>query len=70
MIQSPQLQSRIATWRQKATEGTMTLEEAKEAVAALREGRMSVPAEAAAKRKKAVAAIPTADSLLSELDGL
>lgn len=71
--QSPELQSKIATWRQRAIEGTLTLEEMKEAITAMRQDRVgaSYASEGAAtKRKAAKAAIPNADDLLSELQGL
>lgn len=70
---SPELQSKIATWRAKAAEGKLTFEEMKEAVVALRAGRMEASKSAqnaAAKRKKAIAAIPSAEDMMSELEGL
>jgi hypothetical protein len=68
---SPQLQSQIAGWRQRAIEGTLSTEELIVAVKLIREGRVSAAYSAdAAKRKKAVAAIPAANDLLSELEGL
>ena len=66
--QSPELQSKIAIWRQKAVEGTLTVPEMKEAILALRAGRVSAAhASEGAKRKAAKTAIPSADDLLSEL---
>lgn len=71
MIVSVELQTKIAAWRQRAAEGTMTLEDMKEAVAYIRAGRMSAQAaSAASKRKKAIAEIPHASDMLSELEGL
>lgn len=68
---SPELQSQIAGWRQGAADGTMTLDEMREAVKLLREGRLSSSYSAdAAKRKKAIAAIPKADDLLSEMEDM
>jgi hypothetical protein len=68
---SPELQSKIADWRRKATEGTLTLPEMREAILHLRAGRVSAAnASATAKRKKAIAEIPHAEDLLSELKGL
>lgn len=70
---SPELQSKIALWRQKANDGTLTLEEQKEAILLLRAGRknaLTAQAASASKTKKAKAAIPDADSLLDELGGL
>ena len=70
---SPELQSKILEWRVKSVEGTLSFEEMKEAVAALRAGRCeaSKSAQTAAKtRKKAIAAIPSAEDMMSELEGL
>lgn len=69
--QSPELQSKIAIWRQKALDNTLTVEEMREAIAALRQGRVSAAyASEGARAKKAKVAIPSADDLLSEIEGL
>ncbi len=66
--QSPELLANIAIWRQKAIDGTLTLEETREAIAALRQGRNSAHyASDTARRAKAKVAIPSADDLLAEL---
>lgn len=66
-----ELQSKIANWRQKAAEKTLTLEEMKEAVIYLRAGRVNAASTAAAtKRKKAAATIPNADDMLADLEDL
>lgn len=70
-----ELQSKIAGWRLRAAEGTLTLEEMKEAIIHLRAGRMSAAASAnATKRASAAGAkktvIKNSDDLLSELEGL
>lgn len=63
-----ELQAKITSWRLRAAEGTLTLDEMKEAIRHLRAGRVSaVAASAAAKRHKAVVAIPSADDMLSDL---
>lgn len=68
---SPELQSKIALWRQKAIDGTLTQEEMKEAIVALRGDRRSAAhASDKSRRTKAKAAIPSADDLLSELEAL
>jgi hypothetical protein len=70
---TPELQSNIAVWRAKAAEGKLTFEEMKEAVMALRAGRCEASKSAqnaAMKRKKAIAAIPSAEDMMSELEGL
>jgi hypothetical protein len=65
------LNSRIAIWRQKAVEGTLTREEMKEAIAALRGPRANAAmASEGARRKTARAVIPSADDLLKELGDL
>jgi hypothetical protein len=65
---SPELQSKIAVWRQKAAEGTMTLEELTAAVAFLRSDRKSALVASSAKRTaKAKKAIPDASELLKDL---
>lgn len=66
-----ELQSKIANWRLRAAEKTLTLEEMKEAIVYLRAGRVNAASTAAAtKRKKAIATIPSADDMLLDLEGL
>ncbi|HWV45753.1 MAG TPA: hypothetical protein VN039_07015 [Nitrospira sp.] len=68
---SPDLTSKITLWRAKAVEGTLTLEEMKEAIQLLRGERVSAAqASDKARRTKAIKAIPTADDLLKELGEL
>jgi hypothetical protein len=65
---SPELQSKIALWRQKAVQGTLSPDEMKEAILALRQDRIGAAvASAASKRTKAKAEIPDADDLLAEM---
>lgn len=62
------LQIKIASWRQRSAEGTLTLEEMKEAIHHLRQGRMAAAQSASVAKKKAAAkAVPNADDLLGEL---
>ena len=62
------LQMRIAEWRRQAAEGTLALDEMKEAIVMLRQGRVAAQnASAVAKRKAAVKVIPAAEDLLGEL---
>lgn len=64
----PETQQRIATLRQKAVEGTLTLDEMREAVKMMRGDRASsVKASADSRRAKVKAAIPDADTMLDEL---
>lgn len=68
---SPTDEARVAILRQKNLDGTAEMADYKEFVAILRQGRASAVASATAKRKSAAkAAIPSADDLLSELEGL
>jgi plasmid rolling circle replication initiator protein Rep len=65
---TPEIQSKIAVWRQKALDGTLTLEEMKEAVKLMREGRVSAAsASDSSRRKTAKAEIKSADEMLDEL---
>ena len=68
---SPELSAKIASWRMKVADGTITQEELKEAIAHLRAGRLTA-AQAATKSKiaKARVAAPSAESLLGELDSM
>lgn len=67
------LQAKISTWRMKAAEGTLTLDEMKEGIVLLRAGRCAAAvasSTSAAKRKKSIAEIPSAEDMLGELDSL
>jgi len=71
MTVTPELSAKITYWRHSLAEGTITQEEMKEAIRALREGRLAAgQATSAAKRKKAIIAIPHADDLLGEIDSI
>lgn len=68
-----ELQSKIQSWRLRASEGSLTLEDMKEAVRYLRAGRVAAASAASAgskKRSAAIAAIPSASSMLDDLDAL
>lgn len=69
---SPELQSRIADWRLRCAEGTMTREDYIEAIVHLRAGRLSAAQAASAARKKpgVVASAALADATLDELDSI
>lgn len=68
---SLELQMKLAEWRRKVAEKTITLEEMKEAIVLLRAGRVAaLNASDAGKRKAAAKVIPSADALLDELEGL
>lgn len=72
IITDPELLNKLSTWRARAADGSLTIEEMREAVKVLRANRMST-AEAAAKstksgsKKKVPAAPINAEDLLSQL---
>lgn len=63
---------KVAEWRQKAREGTLSLEETKAGLKFLRAGRaVLAQATGGTKTKAAAKAVkPNGDDLLSELEGL
>lgn len=70
-----ELQSKIASWRLRAAEGTLTLDEMREGIVFLRAGRFAAATSAAAERKSSAAGAkrsvaPSQDSMLDELDDL
>lgn len=68
---NPEQQQRLSILRSRQDSGEITLEEMREAVLILRQGRVSAQAASdSSKRKKAAAAIPNADDMLNELEGL
>lgn len=70
MILSPEVASRLAVWRQKAVDNTLTREEMKEAILLLRGNRRSAAvASTASKAKKAKVELPDGDDLLKDLLG-
>ena len=74
MTQSQELQAKIQLWRQKAREGTLTQEEMREAIAALRQARIGAASVSAVSRERKATARAqknvNSDDLLSELDSL
>jgi hypothetical protein len=71
MILTPELQSKIHIWRQKAIDGSLSLEEMREAIIVLRSGRVSASvASDKSRAKKAVKVVQSADDLLKELGEL
>ena len=63
-----ELQAKITSWRLRAAEGSLTIEEMREAIKYLRAGRVAAAnASAASKRKTAIAVIPSADDMLADL---
>jgi len=74
MAQSQELQAKIQLWRQKAREGTLTQDEMREAIAALRQDRVGAAATSEKSREKRATTRAKAninsDDLLGELDNL
>ena len=69
---SYELQAKIAAWRIKAADDTLTPAEMREIILHLRAGRVAAAGAArgaASSRKKAAVAVPAADDMLSELEG-
>lgn len=62
------MEVQVDLWKQKAIAGTMTEDEARAAVAVLRQGRMAAAIAGAAKKAKAGPV--DVDAMLSELDSL
>lgn len=66
--QTPELQSHLSNLRLKSLNGTITMEEMREAIRLLREGRKStLEATAKARTKKAATPGRSADELLGDL---
>ena len=68
---NPELNAKISVWRQAAIDGTLSQEDLREAIEALRGARRSA-AVAPDKSRRAIAVreIPSADDLLAELGEL
>ena len=62
------LQMKVEEWRRKAREGTLTLEETRDAIKVLRAGRSLIAAATGGSKtnRAAKAAKPSGDDLLSE----
>lgn len=68
---SLELNAKISVWRQAAIDGTLSQEDLREAIEALRGDRRSAAvASDKSRRAKAVREIPSADDLLAELGEL
>jgi len=66
LVYDPQVQSQISIYRQKAIEGTLTLDDMKTAIKMLREGRETAQSAAKASKSKSKAPV-NVDNLLGEL---
>lgn len=70
-MQSAELQAKIAVWRQRCKDGTMTVDDYKTAMMEIRGDRKSsAHASEQSKRTKAKAAVPDAKALLADLGKL
>lgn len=70
MILSPEMASKIAIWKAKALNNTLTKEEQREIVAHLRQDRKGAHVMSeTAKKAKAKKDIPDGDDLLKQLMG-
>lgn len=68
---TPEMMGKIAVWRQKALDNTLTLDEMKEAIKALRGDRVGASiASEKSRTKKAPKMQVSADDLLAELGDL
>lgn len=74
MAMSPEMQAQIQLWRQKAREGTLTQDEMRQAIAALRADRVGAAGVSEKSREKKAATRAkkdiNSDDLLGELDSL
>lgn len=65
---SPEMQAKVATWRQKAIAGTLSVEDMREAIVLLRSNRRSAAVSATeARRTKARKVVQSADDMLKDL---
>lgn len=70
MVLTPHDSARIAELRQRQLDGTITLEDLREVIRTLREGRIGAQAASTASRTRAAkVAVPDADKLLDQLMG-
>jgi hypothetical protein len=71
MYQDPDFQLKLASYRRKSADGTITLEEMREAVKLMRQGRLAAATTASKSRSTKTSAAPVnSDTLLAELEGL
>ena len=65
-----ELQAKIQSWRLRAAEGTLSLEDCREGISFLRAGRIQAAQAASSARSKTRSVAPAADDMLSDLEGL
>ena len=66
----PNFHLQLAEYRRKAADNTITLEEMREAVKFMRQGRLAAAATAASSKRAAPKPVVSAAYLLDELDNL
>lgn len=66
------LRAKVEIWRQKQRDGTLSLEEAKQAIEAIRQGRVTAAVASARSKAKSAPTGPTIDtkSFLAGLKGM
>jgi len=69
-VLDPQLLQKMQEYRRKAADGTISLEEMREAIVLMRQGRVAAVATAASSKSRAAKPTVSAEALLSELEGL
>jgi hypothetical protein len=67
---TPELLNRISQWRTKAADGSITKEELKEAIVALRESRVTAMAQPTSRPRGAKKAQVNSANLFAEFDSL
>lgn len=68
MNYSAEDQSKIAIWRQKSIDGTLTIDDCRDYVALMRQGRTSaIKASEASRKSRAKKEVKSADDLLKTL---
>lgn len=70
MLQSPEMLSKIAQWRDKQARGEMTLDDYIEAMAALRQARTSAQSASAASKSSSKKAPVDVEALKDSLKSL
>lgn len=69
-MNDPTFLQKMADFRRKAADGTISLAEMREAVSLMRAGRVTAATTAAASKRSTKPAAKSADELLGELDSL
>jgi hypothetical protein len=70
LIRDPVIASKVALWREKEANGTLTIEEANEIVIALRQGRTAASEASRASKVRSAKPVQSAEEMLNEIDNL